>query len=325
MSLYENFSKTTHGRINYNSSTGTFDPYTLNSKRRWKEIGNEKGIKKWMDIGLFGISFLTQFQVYRDFYTSGTDLSRVKKLQKQEPASPASPKLAGLQKDIRRQRPGELRLMTATVVNLVEGFPVYNGLMRMAKVLKASFQQEQRLLRSGLREELLELRRQQTLLDTLRPVHSTDCGICYGENGNIAHCLSTGGGLAENPGTFHIECLEQTRQTQLNVAFRSNDPMVKLNLGKKYSSLVTMPCPQCSQPIFSEDRLLDTGVREFPDLARRYPIHKSFPRYVGEEFVVKPMSKAVVNLSRMGEGLLRRGVAYMPVEQELEMGNLHLD
>jgi hypothetical protein len=131
---YQNLAKQSNGRISWNESTNSFNPYLLNHEVRYQAIQKEKkGVHKFIDKALYWISKLVAVQGVKDLrhehYDSITILDKQTALRKQYPdrLEQVMP-LTHLLKDMERKQLVPLvHVIVVAIIIAVLGIPFIQG------------------------------------------------------------------------------------------------------------------------------------------------------------------------------------------------------
>ena len=246
---YQNLAKQSNGRISWNESTNSFNPYLLNHEVRYQAIQKEKkGVHKFIDKALYWVSKLTAVQSVKDLYYEDKDarltLEKQKALRKQYPdhLEQVMP-LTHLLEDVERKQ--LVPLATVIVVAIIIaalGIPFIEGRSLSSAYLNAP------------------LRGLQPLSLQQYAYSEKECAICFNRirehpelpgrsppptpySGRpVLHCA------ADVP--LHRECLERNFESSRARGYIENSP-----------------CPLCRQPMVSKESLV--RVKTLAKEARR--------------------------------------------------------
>ena len=263
---YQNLAKQSNGRISWNESTNSFDPYIMNSKARYKDIQKEHGLKKFFDTSFFYLNKISGVQGLRDNIDFGVkDARRIVALQKKTKSqfdnkgSTMNP-LVPLHKSLRDQTGNPWKeffnaLQVASSLLLIQ-----QGLPRLFNLSKFYLQRVgttlERRFPSMLERRLQPLRplRFASARDITRFFPEAECPICYERfhppnptaeerllNEPAIHCRE------DRP--VHLGCLNEWRTTQGGV---------------------NVTCPGCNEPLFRGGRLQQGSQRTFSQLRSKF-------------------------------------------------------
>jgi hypothetical protein len=259
---YQNLAKQSNGRISWNESTNSFDPYIMNSKARYKDIQKEHGLKKFFDTSFFYLNKISGVQGLRDNIDFGaTDSRRIIALQKktksqfENKGSTVNP-LRPLYQSLHDQVQNPLKQFFNALQVAASVLLIQQGLPRLFNLSKFYLQRVENRIPSMLERRLLPLRplRFANAEQVARFFPEAECPICYEGfhppnptaeerllNEPAIHCRE------DRP--IHLGCLNEWRTTQGGVNVR---------------------CPGCNEPLFRGGRLQQGSQRSFSQLRSKF-------------------------------------------------------